>query len=370
MRQLEHLAVGGERDRGIVECLADLGERYDRDRSFPHESLALLRSQGLHRRFSDPLCGGLAYASPRARNLGLLDALRLAGRGDLSVGRLFEGHVNALALIERNGSQQQLDWLRHALDAGAWFGVWATEPPPGVALRATGEGLSLTGAKSFASGAGALQYAIITARGNEGVRMVVVPADDGTRADLSGWQVRGMRASISGTYEFSGMRVAADQILGKVGDYESEPGFTAGGWRFCAVQLGGIEGLLAATREAMSQKARGDAVQRARFADAVVVTRSAGFWVREAAIREAEARADAAAFVCLVRGIVERAAFDVMEAAARIVGTASAFEGTRIDKITRDLSLYLRQGAPDLARDRAAQALLDHDLWHDGERLW
>jgi len=59
-----------------------------------------------------------------------------------------------------------------------------------------------------------------------------------------------------------------------------------------------------------------------------------------------------------------------MEAAARIVGTRSAFDGERIDKIVRDLSLYLRQGGPDYARDQAAQAWLDHDCWTEDDRLW
>jgi hypothetical protein len=59
-----------------------------------------------------------------------------------------------------------------------------------------------------------------------------------------------------------------------------------------------------------------------------------------------------------------------MEHAARAVGTRSAFDGQRIDKITRDLSLYLRQAGPDHARDQAAIAWLDHDVWGGDDRLW
>lgn len=63
------------------------------------------------------------------------------------------------------------------------------------------------------------------------------------------------------------------------------------------------------------------------------------------------------------------AAVDI-ELAARIVGTRSAFDGERIDKISRDLSLYLRQAGPDYAKDRAASAWLDHDAWGQDDRLW
>ena len=72
----------------------------------------------------------------------------------------------------------------------------------------------------------------------------------------------------------------------------------------------------------------------------------------------------------MTRGVVERAGLDVMELAARLVGTRSAFDGQRIDKITRDLSLYLRQAGPDHARDQAAIAWLDHDVWGGEDALW
>ena len=72
----------------------------------------------------------------------------------------------------------------------------------------------------------------------------------------------------------------------------------------------------------------------------------------------------------MTRGVVERSALDVMELSARIVGTRSAFDGQRIDKIIRDLSLYLRQAGPDYARDQAAIAWLDHDVWGEDDRLW
>jgi hypothetical protein len=72
----------------------------------------------------------------------------------------------------------------------------------------------------------------------------------------------------------------------------------------------------------------------------------------------------------MTRGVVERAGFDVMEAAARILGTRSAFDGERSDKIIRDLSLYLRQAGPDHARDQASLALLDGDCWPAADRPW
>jgi alkylation response protein AidB-like acyl-CoA dehydrogenase len=351
----------------LVLGLSALGARFDAAPLFPADSLRLLHAAGYHRRFAPISAGGYPFPDERARFAEMRSALRTVGRGDLSIGRLFEGHVNALLLFGWYGTYGQLSWLNHALDRGAWFGVWATEPTPGTALVSG----KLTGAKVFASGAGGLDYALVTAaiEGGDG-RLVVVPANEPARADTLNWRVRGMRASVSGRYELEGIEVDAGMLLGDPGDYDRDPRFTAGAWRFCAVQLGGIEALLAEIQQSMSPSAKCDPIQRARFADAVVATRTAGFWVGEAAMRTAAEDADAVAIVRMTRGVVERAGLDVMEAAARILGTRSAFDSERSDKIIRDLSLFLRQAGPDHARDQAAISMLDHDCWRADDRFW
>lgn len=351
--------------------IAALGLRYDAEGAWPAESVDLLIRAGCHRAFAPCAAGGKAFASSQEENRSLLNSLRLVGRADLSLGRIYEGHVNALKLFAWYGSPEQLERLSIDLDAGRMFGVWATEPPPGVALEADPFGSRLSGSKRFATGAGRLDYALVTARPSSGERrLVIVPANQQERADISGWRVRGMRATISGIYDLTGFRPLDRDLLGAPGEYDLEPRFTAGAWRFLAVQLGGVEALLSETRAAMSDAARADPLQRAKFADAVAATRGAGLWVREAADRAASDHPDAKPFVLLARGVIERAALDVMEIAARIVGTRSAADGTRIDKIIRDLSLYLRQAGPDYARDEAAKAFLERDVWSDGDELW
>lgn len=359
------------RVEAVFGRLVESGARYDAAPLYPLESVETLRAAGLHRLFAPPESGGESFADARAENTALLDVLRLIGRADLSLGRIFEGHVNALKLFAWCGSAAQKASLTLSLRDGAFYGVWATEPPPGVVLARDGQGWVLSGAKAFATGAGGLAHAVVTARREDGVaQLVVVPANLPGRADLSGWRVRGMRATVSGSYDLTGLTPDDAHLLGGPGDYGGEPRFTAGAWRFLAVQLGGVEGLLAETRSAMSDTVRGDPLQRVKFAEAVAAARTAYLWVREAAQRAADDAQDAPDFVRMTRGIVERAALDVMELSARIVGTRSAFDGQRIDKITRDLSLYLRQAGPDHARDQAAIAWLDHDVWGQDDRLW
>lgn len=355
----------------VSDALIALGARYDAAPLFPVDSLRLLAGADLHRTFAPVDAGGQAFGDERGRLFCMFNLLRQVGRCDLSVGRLYEGHVNALELFGWFGTAAQRGRLAENLALGRWYGCWATEPPPGVKLVPDAGGYRLEGEKTFATGAGGLDFAIVTAQPPQGERrLAIAPANQSPRTNLGEWRVRGMRATGSGRYDLSGLKVDAEDLLGAPGDYDREPRFTAGAWRFTAVQLGGIEALVIETRKAMSEATRDDPLQRAKFADAVAAARTAYLWVREAARRAADVDEDGPAFSQMTRGVVERAALDVMELSARIVGTRSAFDGQRIDKIIRDLSLYLRQAGPDHARDRAALAWLDHDAWNADDALW
>lgn len=352
------------RTNAILPALADLGMRYDAAQTYPIDSMAMLHRTGLLIAFAPAASGGVQWAKESCRHHAMFEVLRRIGRADLSIGRLYEGHVNAVLLYDWFGDAGQHAWLGHRLTEACVFGVWASEQSPGVRLAGDPEAPVLVGSKHFASGAGGNAFAIVTAQCAVGARrLVTVRADDDTRTDNSRWRVRGMRATMSGSYALDNIVPGAGAMVGQPGDYDLEPRFTAGAWRFCAVQLGGIEALVQTLRASLSPTATDSPVARAAFADAVVAARTAYLWVREAMLRAAEASDDAVPFVLMTRGVVERAALDVMEIASRLLGTRSAMDGNRADKIIRDLSLYLRQAGPDHARDRAAAAWLDHDAW-------
>ena len=336
---------------------------WDRE-GFPAERLDALRATAAWTAFAEISAGRDART--------LFDVLRLIGRVDLSLGRLFEGHVNGLQLVATYGSDEQRRDMASAAKAGALFGVWATEPAPGLTITRTGrDAWRLDGKKSFATGAGRVDRALVTALGDDGAKQLVnvdLRAEK-HRADIDGWRVRGMQGTISGSFDFSGIIVRGESLIGAADDYQTEPRFSAGAWRFTAVQLGAVEGLARHLRDHLVATTKGsDPIQRARFAACVAAARSAGEWVRRAAqLAEAQSE-EAVAFVLMTRGIVEEAGLAMMEAAARAVGTASFFTGNPIDRITRDLGLYLRQPVPDQARDRAATAWLEADCW--GEDPW
>ncbi len=352
-----------EKLRSLTPAIQARAHGLDATGAFPDEDLAALKA-----------CGATeVFASSDPTPAELMQALRLVGRANLSLGRIFEGHVNGARLFDWCGDETQRGALAEGLAQGWILGVWNTEKAPGVRVEGGAGGEVLSGAKSYATGAGHIDRAVITAALSDGRRqMVVVKADDPRRSDPSAWKVRGMKATVSGIYDLTGLPIGATTRLGQPGDYEREPRFSAGAWRFTAVQLGGVERILQLLRDHLAASPAGaDPIQRARFATALAAARSAYLWVSQAAARaEApDAGADEIAFVLMTRGVVERAGLDAMEAAARSVGTRAFFEDNPLDQACRDLALYLRQPVPDQALDRAAAAFIDHDCWRD-DPLW
>ena len=139
--------------------------------------------------------------------------LAAVGRGDLSVGRIFEGHVNALYLIQKYGSAAQAERFATAAGEGGIFGVWNTDAPDDPLRIVAGK---FEGKKSFASGVDGLSHAIVTVSDDSGRQMYIVPTDE-LGVDRSWWRPLGMRASGSHVADFTGLRV--------------EPGLGAGACR-------------------------------------------------------------------------------------------------------------------------------------------
>ena len=350
--------------REVAEIAASRADAQDRDDGFPAEDVADLARNGL-----------LAAPIPRAEGgagLGeepesgiLADVMRLVGYGSLALGRLYEGHVNALQLVARYGTSDQRTRLFEDATAGHLFGVWNTEPPRGgLMVVGTGAFRDLKGCKTFASGAGFVTRALVTGghvAGEEPV-MLVVPLEAGERADLSSWHPHGMCASATGTLDFTGITVPTDAILGDAGDYHRQPHFSGGAWRFAAVQLGGIEAVFDAWRGHLANTGRGcDPHQLARLGEGAIAVEGARLWVKQTARTVSEEVLPPeriVAFVNLARLAVERAGLDVLQLAQRSVGLQGFLCGHPLERLSRDLATYLRQPAPDRALTTAASEIL------------
>lgn len=178
--------------------------------------------------------------------------LRRIGRASLPVGRIVEGHANALRLIALYGSPAQQRDATDLAAAGAVYGVWGAEGKSAVSIVAqSGFGVELQGCKQFCSGLGVLSYADLPVQTAAGPLLVLANVQDEGKANASTWQSSGLRATASGQYDVTGLKA---QILGRPRDYLREPHFEGGIWRFLALHCGGLEALADAVRQHMLQR--------------------------------------------------------------------------------------------------------------------
>ena len=191
--------------------------------------------------------------------------MRLLGRANLSVARLFEAHVNVVRLVVRFGMPEQLASVAAACAAGELFGLWVTDAPGQVLALENGV---LHGSKGPCSGAGHLRHALVTVHDGDDVRMALLHLHGDEAVVPVGPRLHGMRASANGTIRLDGLPAPVAAMLGGPGDYLREPDFSTGAWRTMAATLGGMDALVDAVREQLRAR-RHDALplQQARFGE-------------------------------------------------------------------------------------------------------
>jgi len=359
-RRLLHAELAG--------AVADMQARapaLDQTGAFPTEDIARLRRLGA---LAGPVptgLGGLGLGTEPDAALDIMDVLRLIGRGNLSVGRLYEAHVNALRLIMRDGTPAQQRQSAAAALKGALFGLWVTDAPDApVVLR---EDSVLYGAKSPCSGAGHISYALVTARFASGAKhMLTVEVPPGQPVDQAAWPMQGMRAACNGRVSLDGIAAGRVAMIGEAGAYLRQPDFSAGAWRGMAVALGGMEALVGIMREILTAGGRaGDPHQRVRIGEALIALETARMWVHRAALLAESGTGDpgdVANGVNLARIAVEKAGLDIIRLAQRGLGLAAFRSGALAELLLRDLATYLRQPAPDITLTEAAAHFTGRDL--------
>ena len=340
---------------------------FDRAGFIPPLSIRALAEAGLLAAVLPGELGGFGLGTDPGSTAELLEILTIIGSGDLSIGRLYEGHNNALLLIQRYGTRVQLDRTIHAIHRdNALFGVWNTDARTPLALLPAGTGWQLAGGKAFASGAGLVEQALVTARLPDGGRqMLVIPmASLDDRIDRSVWHPLGMRASMSFGVDLTGVGVPAEALLGRPDDYLSEPWFSAGCLRFLAVQLGGALALLRIVHEHLRRTGReGDPYQIERFSRMRVALEGGRLWLDHAAgmFDRADAEASSARIIAtanMARHAVETACSLIIDLAGKSVGVQGMLAPHPLERLIRDLTTYLRQPAPDAALASVGQEAL------------
>ncbi len=220
----------------------------DREGLYPEADFEWLAEKG----FLHTGLPGNSMDFSRPDTAALLQLLKQIGGANLAVGRIYEGHVNALQLVHLYAEQtQKQKWFSDAVENKV-FGVWNTQDSEGIHIHNIGNGqYRLQGCKTFCSGAGLVQRPIITgtliSADKNGWQMCIIPIEKVKEIpiDKSFWKPLGMRASASFRLNFTDIIINKEDLLGPPDAYYCQPYFSGGAIRFAAVQLGGAEAILA-----------------------------------------------------------------------------------------------------------------------------
>nr|WP_314495716.1 acyl-CoA dehydrogenase family protein [uncultured Chryseobacterium sp.] len=329
--------------------------------SFPEITLGKLKSANLLTASIPVKYGGMNLGLVPGTNLAMLTILKNIGSGNLVMGRVLEGHINAQILINQFGSKAQKKFFAEEAFEGHLFGVWNTQAQDGTLLSRKKEGKHhLSGAKIFATGTGYVTRPVVTAAMKDGAwQMCVVPLNNtDVKIESVWWNPMGMKSSRSFKINFENIPVPKINLLGSAGEYYQQPGFSGGAVRFAAVQLGGAERLLNETKKYLiSLNRTQDPFQKMRLGQMAIAVESGIQWLYASADRmdrymkqpEKSIGEDLIMYINMMRTAIEQICTEVMSLCQKCVGARGLNSPYHFERIIRDLSMYLRQPAPDLA---------------------
>lgn len=294
--------------------------------------------------------GAAAPLPGEGRTGDLWSLLATVAAADLTVARVLEPHLDALAILKQAGLPAAPD---------ATWGVFAAEgPPPRLEARQHGDTWTVQGRKHWCSLGARLDRALVTAWVSESERgLFSVPLADVEPADGLQWAARGLSAVTSTALDFAELPAVP---VGDAGWYLRRPGFAWGGIGVAAVWYGGAVGV--ARRLARHRDGDLDQIGLAHLGAVDAALHGARAALREAAADVDAGRADGAAGARLalrVRQVVRLTAEETLRQADHAMGPAPlALEEEHARRVD-DLRLYLRQ--EHAARDQAAlgRAVLD-----------
>jgi alkylation response protein AidB-like acyl-CoA dehydrogenase len=340
--------------------------QYDEAIAFPRADFDDLREQGLLAATVPKRYGGLGLGFNSGDILGLWLVIKNLAKGDLSLGRCYEGHVNGVTVLANSGTEKQRErYLPRVVKEGETFVFWGSEPPrpedPRQILGWTTAqpiegGYLINGRKQFSTSAGGATYAILFAvipgRGNilDSLIMPIIRGNDpGVTIEPQWWQPLGMRATVSHMVRLDNVFVAHDDVLGGPGAYFKErwqakfiPAFAAS---FLGAAEAAMEFALPYIRNRAKQK---DPYVLHHVAEMRLAVEGITLWLQHTAglwQRGRISEAEVASNSC--RHLAEHHALAAVGHAINACGASALLKPHPLERIFRDLQTYVRHENDD-----------------------
>lgn len=316
--------------------------------------------------FTDLAAAG-ALAPQAGRLAGEVGLVRAVAAADASTARILDGHLNGIERLTVAGPEPlRSAELARARGGDLLLGVWGADPAAGegspARLREVGGRLVLRGVKTFCSGAGGVQRALVVAAAQDGSRrLVYLDTTDRMSIDRDWYRASGLRASESHRVEFHDTPVLA--LLGGPDELSREPCFSRDAIRTSATWAGLADSILAETLAALDP-ARLDAVQSHGLGRMRVAQSTIDRWLEHttAALdqpRDVRPAVQPATLALECRFALYESTLLMAGQAARVGGSRALIGASTLDRARRDLDLFLLQHRLDPKISRLGVAMLE-----------
>lgn len=356
----------------LAQNFARRAEEYDQTGAFPGADFDDLFAAGLNAPTIPVAYGGLGLGPFRRRAHPLWMMTAQLAKADLSLARCWEGHANALTLIDALGTDaQRARWFEGVVRRGEKWVAWSGEPQapkPGEAQRfgttvtRTEDGWVVNGSKAFATSATGADWAILLVNpaGPGGVRHLD-GADDSLlllacslshpsiTVDTSWWNPVGMRATASHVVRFDHTPIPRDGGIGPPGAYLRDGWQTAFIPHYAASFLGAAEAAHSYALEYLTRQAkRSDPYVQQRVGRMAVNVHTARLWLADVArLWDSGQRSQAQLAGSQARHVIEHLALSTVDNCIRACGARSLVRPSPVERILRDLTFYVRHDNDD-----------------------
>ncbi|MBA2534235.1 MAG: acyl-CoA/acyl-ACP dehydrogenase [Rubrobacter sp.] len=340
-----------ESSRALEAALATIsagaGER-DANPSFPEEPFRRLAPAGV---LEIAVPDHVREHGRRASFTEEWHVLRAVAGADGSVGRILDGHFNGVERLSLLAPEPLRSTELEAVAAGELLlGVWGADPIPGegepARLVKGSEGSTLAGVKTFCSGSTGVDRALVLVRSDSPgpPHLVYVDLSTGVEVDTGWFKGAGMRASESHRVVFDGAPVLA--VLGEPGELLREPYFSRDAVRTAVTWAGISDSAVDAALDVLVAKAdAGEPDDVVSLAAGRMLTARGiiDCWLEYAAARADADPSSLPRFATQLRQGIAQACREILDEAARAVGSHPFAVSGPLDRARRDLELFLLQ---------------------------
>jgi alkylation response protein AidB-like acyl-CoA dehydrogenase len=296
-----------------------------------------------------------------------LAAVRAVAAADASTARILDGHLNGVERLTLAAPETLRSAELTQIQGGKLLlGVWGADPAagegPSARLEQADGQLVLRGVKTFCSGAGDVQRALVIAADQDGSRrLVYLDTTSRLRIDRGWYRASGLRSSESHRVEFHDTPVLA--LLGAAGELSREPYFSRDAIRTSATWAGLADSIIAETHAALDP-ARLDAVQAHGLGRMHVAQGTIDRWLEHTTtelgrLEDPRPGIDPAVLAVECRIALYECALLISGQAARICGSRALIGASTLDRARRDLDLFLLQHRLDPKIAKLGAEMLD-----------